>query len=117
MCRCAITDNRSREKCKTGSMQTQEHDLCIACAVLFFVEFLEALHRLQAERCRRAVQAEEIRCEIQRHVRDRRMTARHVRKNVDENRAEEFCDAFRSAAVYQQLQDTAEERQVSNQLL
>jgi hypothetical protein len=43
------------------------------------------------------------------------VTARHFRKNLDENRTEEFCDAFRSAAVDQQLQDTAEKRQVRNQ--
>ena len=43
------------------------------------------------------------------------MTARYLWKNVDENRTEQFCDAFCSAAVNQQLHQTAEERQVGNQ--
>src|SRR5215471_10799128 len=115
MCRRAISDNRSRKERQPGRMQTHKHNLWIACTVLVIVQFLEAFHCLQAERCRRAVEAEEIRCEVQRHVRNRRVTAWYLRKNLDENRTEEFCDAFRSAAVDQQLQDTAEERQVRDQ--
>src|SRR4029077_13422508 len=115
MLRCPITDNRSRDKRQPGCVQTHEHDLRIARAVLLIVQFLKALHRLQAERCRRTVEPEEVRREIQRHVRDRGVTARYLWKNVDENRTQEFCDPFSSPAVDQQLQYTAEERQVRNQ--
>src|ERR1700740_2086634 len=109
MRRRPITDNRSREKGQPGRVQTHEHDLRVARPVLLLVQFLEALHRLQAEWRGRAIESEEIRCEIQRHVRDRGMTARYVWKNVDENRTKQFCDAFGSAAVDQQLHDTGEE--------
>ena len=88
MRRRAITDNRSREERQPGRVQTHEHDLRVARPVLLLVQLLEALHCLQAEWCSRAVESEEIRCEIQRHVRDRRMTARYLWKNVDENRTE-----------------------------
>src|SRR6478735_10744010 len=43
------------------------------------------------------------------------MTARYLRKNVNENRTQEFRDPLRSPAVNQQLQDPAEEGQVRNQ--
>ena len=45
-CRRAITDNRSREERQPGCVQTHEHDLRIARAVLLIVQFLEALHCL-----------------------------------------------------------------------
>src|SRR5438067_12196147 len=112
MRRRAIADNRSREERQPGRVQTHEHNLRVARPVLLIVQLLEALHCLQAEWCGRAVESEEIGCEIQGHVRDRLMTARYLRKNVDENRAEYFCDAFCGAAVDQQLHETGEERQV-----
>ena len=113
--RCAIADDRSRDQCQARGVQTHEHDLRIARAVLLFVQFLQALHRFQPKRRGRAIQAEEIRCEIQRHVGDRWVASRHLGEDVDEDGAEQFGNAFRRAAVDEQLQDAAKEREVGNE--
>ena len=44
--RRAITNDRRRNEREPGRVQTKEHDLRIARAVLVLVQFLQTLHRL-----------------------------------------------------------------------